>query len=156
MSKPLPMTSSRPYLLRAMYQWILDNDMTPYLLVDASHPDVRVPSQVVKEGKVVLNLAPTAISGLELGNDAVSFLTRFSGVSHSVQVPIGSAQAIYAQENGQGMMFSAEEGNTSGDSRPETATGSGDGQQPHNEQATTNPGKPAKAGHKAPHLRVIK
>lgn len=103
-----PMSSNRPYLVRAIYQWVSDNGLTPYLLVDARQPDVVVPSSAVKDGQVVLNIAMRAVSDLDLGNDRIRFMARFSGVSQQVVVPIGAVLAIYAQENGQGMMFPAE------------------------------------------------
>lgn len=97
------MTSHRPYLLRALYEWITDNGMTPHILVDASMPGVRVPAHTVKDGRVVLNIADRAVARLELDNDAVRFTARFGGVSHPVQVPVGAVLAIYARETGQGM-----------------------------------------------------
>ncbi|MBS0569945.1 MAG: ClpXP protease specificity-enhancing factor [Proteobacteria bacterium] len=102
------MTSNRPYLLRAMYDWISDNGLTPYILVDAAAPGVDVPQSAVKDGRVVLNVAARAVAQLELGMDRVRFLARFSGVSRSVEAPMQAILAIYAHENGQGMMFPAE------------------------------------------------
>ncbi|MCK7592564.1 ClpXP protease specificity-enhancing factor [Pseudomarimonas salicorniae] len=99
------MTSNRPYLVRAMYEWISDNALTPYLLVDAGIEGVQVPSQAVKDGRVVLNIAGRAVAQLELGNDEIRFMARFSGVSQSVRVPMPAVLAIYAQETGQGMML---------------------------------------------------
>ena len=97
------MTSHRPYLLRALWEWIADNGMTPHLLVDATQPGVRVPPHTIKDGKVVLNIADRAVVKLEMGNDAVSFSARFAGVSHAVVVPVAAILAIYARETGQGM-----------------------------------------------------
>ena len=102
------MTSNRPYLVRAMYQWVSDNGLTPYLLVDARLPGVMVPPASVKDGQIVLNIAMRAVSDLDLGNEQITFLARFGGVSQQVRVPMGAVLAIYAQENGQGMMFPAE------------------------------------------------
>lgn len=99
------MSSNRPYLIRAMYEWISDNGMTPHLLVDAGKEGVEVPSAAVKDGRVVLNVASRAVAQLELGNQWIRFMARFSGVSHSVQVPVPAVDAIYAQETGQGMML---------------------------------------------------
>ena len=104
------MTSSRPYLLRAMYDWISDNGLTPHLLVDATRPGVQVPPQSVKDGQVVLNVAMRAVANLDLGDDRIRFQARFGGVSQAVVCPIGAVLAIYARENGQGMMFSADDG----------------------------------------------
>ncbi|MEH6415438.1 ClpXP protease specificity-enhancing factor [Pseudomonas sp. CGJS7] len=97
------MTSHRPYLLRALYEWIADNGMTPHLLVDATRPAVQVPAHAVKDGKIVLNVAARAVSHLEMGNDFIRFSARFGGVSHPVSVPVGAVLAIYARETGQGM-----------------------------------------------------
>lgn len=102
------MSSNRPYLLRAMLEWICDNDLTPYLLVDAAAGGVRVPPSAVKDGRVVLSIAPRAVAQLTIGNDVVTFLARFGGVSQSIEIPVFAVLAIYAQENGQGMMFPAE------------------------------------------------
>ena len=99
------MTSNRPYLLRALHQWIQDNDMTPHVLVDASEDGVDVPASAVRGDKVVLNLSPHAVRGLNIENDWLFFTARFSGQSAAVQVPVGAVLAIYAKENGQGMMF---------------------------------------------------
>ena len=104
----MDMTSTRPYLIRGIYDWIIDNRCTPYLLVDAKAFGVRVPRQAIKEGQVLLNIAPHAIDRLELGLDEVRFNARFSGVSQSIVAPVSAILAIYAQENGQGMMFPAE------------------------------------------------
>lgn len=102
------MSSNRPYLLRAIHEWINDNGLTPYLLVEADAPGVRVPPAAVKDGKVVLSVASRAVARLDIGMETVSFLARFGGVSHSVELPVAAVLAIYAQENGQGMMFPAE------------------------------------------------
>ncbi|MEO8461028.1 MAG: ClpXP protease specificity-enhancing factor [Dokdonella sp.] len=99
------MSSNRPYLLRALYDWISDNDLTPYLLVDANVPGVRAPPGIAKDGRIVLNIVARAVTKLELGNEVVSFHARFGGVSQAVIVPMAAILAIYAQENGQGMMF---------------------------------------------------
>jgi len=107
------MTSNRPYLLRAMYEWIADNGMTPYILVDANAPGVKVPKVAIKDGRVVLNVAARAVAQLELGADRVRFMARFSGVSQAVEAPMPAVLAIYAQENGQGMMFPVEDESSS-------------------------------------------
>jgi stringent starvation protein B len=99
------MSSNRPYLLRALYEWIGDNQMTPHLLVDASRDGVQVPASAVKDGRVVLNVAARAVSQLDLGNREIRFLARFGGVSQTVIVPVSAVLAIYAQETGQGMML---------------------------------------------------
>ena len=97
------MTSHRPYILRALYEWIADNGMTPHVLVDAGVAGVRVPPHVVKDGRVVLNIAERAVAKLELGDDALRFSARFGGVSQNVVVPVPAVIAVYARETGQGM-----------------------------------------------------
>jgi stringent starvation protein B len=99
------MGSNRPYLLRALNEWINDNGMTPYLLVDAGREGVQVPPSTIKDGRVVLNIAPRAVAQLVIDNREVRFMARFGGVSQSVIVPVGAVLAIYAQETGQGMML---------------------------------------------------
>lgn len=99
------MTSTRPYLIRAMYDWIVDNGMTPHLLVDSQQDDVDVPRQYEQEGKIVLNISPTATQNLDVNNDAVTFEARFDGEPTTVYIPISYVLAIYTRENGQGMMF---------------------------------------------------
>lgn len=128
------MSSNRPYLIRAMYEWISDNGLTPYLLVDAAQEGVEVPGSAVKDGKVVLNVAGRAVAQLELGNQWVSFKARFGGVSHSVLVPVSAVDAVYAHETGQGMMLP-----------------------PDAEPGAPTPEPPDKEPIKrAPHLRVVK
>ena len=102
------MTSSRPYLIRALYQWIVDNGVTPYILVDAAYQDVEVPKQYIQDNKIVLNIAPMAVQGLVLGDRDITFNARFGGQPTDVYVPTDAVLAIYARENGQGMMFSEE------------------------------------------------
>jgi stringent starvation protein B len=99
------MTSNRPYLLRAVHEWICDNGLTPHIVVDAGKPGVQVPPQAISDGRIVLNLAPRAVAHLEIGNDAITFMARFGGVSQTVNVPVAAVQAIYARENGQGMLL---------------------------------------------------
>lgn len=102
------MTPRRPYLVRAFYDWLVDNDLTPHLVVDATLPGVQVPMEFVSDGQIVLNIAPRAVGNLELGNEAISFNARFSGRPHSVIVPLYAVMAIYARENGAGTMFEPE------------------------------------------------
>jgi stringent starvation protein B len=102
------MTSNRPYLIRALYEWITDNGLTAHLLVNAEWPDVAVPRQYIQEGRIVLNINPSAVSGLRLGNDLIEFSARFGGAPFSVRVPPPAVMAIYARESGQGMVFSDE------------------------------------------------
>ncbi|MGD2112313.1 MAG: ClpXP protease specificity-enhancing factor [Gammaproteobacteria bacterium] len=104
------MNSSRPYLVRAIHEWILDNSMTPHLLVDINGEGVDIPNQQGQNGKIVLNVSPAAVEGLDLGNDAIAFRARFGGIATDVYVPVDSVLAIYAKENGRGMVFSDQEG----------------------------------------------
>lgn len=126
------MISNRPYLLRALYDWILDNDMTPHLVVDTTVAGVQVPTDHIEDNQIVLNVLPAAVRDLQLGNDAVSFNARFNGRAQAVYVPIQSVIAIYARENGKGLIFPEEI-----DTDEET---SGD----------------VKAADRKPHLKVIK
>ncbi|HEX9206823.1 MAG TPA: ClpXP protease specificity-enhancing factor [Steroidobacteraceae bacterium] len=99
------MKARRPYLLRAIHEWISDSLCTPHLVVDADVAGVEVPRQYVKDGKIVLNVSWNATANLKLGNDEVSFSGRFGGASMSVRVPLAAVLAIYARETGQGMIF---------------------------------------------------
>lgn len=103
------MTSSRPYLVRALYEWIVDNNMTPYLLVDANYEAVQVPHQYIEDGKIVLNISPQATENLIMGNQNLEFSARFSGKEVLISVPSLAVLGIYARENGQGMLFADEE-----------------------------------------------
>jgi stringent starvation protein B len=144
------MTSNRPYLIRAIYEWINDNGMTPYLLVDAAHPGVVVPAQAIKDGRIVLNVAARAVTQLSLGDQEIYFLARFGGVSQSVRVPVAAVQAVYAQESGQGMAL------------PEEAIGqtlpprhdSKQADDPDGPPDTTPPG--GDSARRGPHLRIVK
>jgi len=102
---PTEMSSSRPYLLRALYDWIVDNGATPQILVDALADELQVPENVLSGNKIVLNISPGAVRDLDMDNEYVSFVARFSGVSQGVIVPVEAVLAVYARENGQGMMF---------------------------------------------------
>lgn len=103
------MTPSRPYIMRALYEWIVDNGCTPYVLVDATFDNVLVPEQYVKDGQIVLNISPTAVMDLNISNDAVAFNGRFGGVATDIYVPVSAVIGIYARENGQGMVFEPEQ-----------------------------------------------
>ncbi|MDN3559413.1 ClpXP protease specificity-enhancing factor [Vreelandella neptunia] len=102
------MKSSRPYLARALYEWLLDNELTPYLVVDATLPGVEVPRQFVQNGQIVLNVAPTAVRDLFMENQAIGFNARFGGQPMQVMIPTEALIAIYARENGAGMVFGHE------------------------------------------------
>jgi len=101
-----PVPSTRPYLIRALFEWCLDSGFTPYLAVQADE-GVQVPREFVKNGEIVLNISPDATSGLHIGNEWVEFKARFNGVARDILVPVGHVLAIYARENGQGMAFPA-------------------------------------------------
>ncbi|ATM76738.1 MULTISPECIES: ClpXP protease specificity-enhancing factor [Serratia] len=102
------MTPRRPYLLRAFYDWLLDNQLTPHLVVDVMRPDVQVPMEFARDGQIVLNIAPRAVGNLQLGDDEVTFNARFGGVPRQVLVPMAAVLAIYARENGAGTLFEPE------------------------------------------------
>lgn len=112
------MSASRPYIMRALYEWIVDNDCTPYLLVDATRPGVEVPSQYVKDGQIVLNVSPSAVIDLSIGNEWVSFNGRFGGTPTDILAPVTAIIGIHARENGQGMVFEPEEVPESPDDPP--------------------------------------
>ena len=105
----MTMSSSVPYLLRAINEWILDNNLTPYLIVDANIDETSVPLDYVKDGQIVLNISPTAIRDLVMGDEFVAFSGRFGGVPHEIFVPIDAVMGIVAKENGEGMWFPREE-----------------------------------------------
>lgn len=105
----LQLSPTRPYLTRALYEWICDNQLTPYLLVDATKKDTMVPVQYVQDGQIVLNIAPHATHALHMSNDAITFSARFGGVSQNLYIPFSAVLGIYARENGQGMFYDPEE-----------------------------------------------
>lgn len=140
----MSMTSSRPYLLRALYEWILDNDCTPYIVVNAYAENVQVPQEYVKDGQIILNISPAAVHALQMNDDALDFNGRFSGIPTPVYVPVSAIMGIYARENGQGMVFETEPSPP----RP-----------PAPRRDPSGPEKPAaaiKAGVSRPSLRVVK
>lgn len=104
----MTMSSNKPYFIRAIYDWIVDNELTPYLLVDAEHPDVEVPQDFVNAGRIVLNISPKACRGLHLENDRILFTARFSGQTIQIFLAPAAVLAIYAKENGRGMEFGPE------------------------------------------------
>ena len=114
------MNSSRPYLMRAMYEWIVDNNLTPYLLLNAGEPDVQVPVEHINNGKIILNMDPSAVQDLDMSGTEVSFNARFSGKPTWICVPVSAALAIYARENGRGMVFNDD------DESPTDPAGGGD------------------------------
>jgi stringent starvation protein B len=135
------MTSNRPYLIRALYEWLLDNGLTPHLLVDAGHKSVVVPQQFVEDGRIVLNINPSAVMNLVMSNEMISFNARFGGRETDVFVPPLAVLGIYARENGRGMLF-PDELEEVGDDEPDD----------------TNPTGPAGSpkGKGRPSLKVVK
>jgi stringent starvation protein B len=119
------MTSNRPYLIRALYEWLVDNNLTPHLLVEANANDVTVPTQFIEDGKIVLNIGPAAVRHLEMGNERICFEARFGGSPMQVAFPPAAVLGIYARENGRGMLFPEEQAEASGsasDDEPEPPT----------------------------------
>ena len=147
-----PMTSQRPYILRALYEWVVDNGMTPHVLVDARVPGVRVPPHTVKDGQVVLNIAERAVARLEMDNDGLRFSARFGGVSQMVVVPMAAIIAIYARETGQGMALPPDlvvDDDVQADGTPDDAMAMVE----QDAQAPDDVPEPPKRG---PHLRIVK
>jgi stringent starvation protein B len=103
------MTSNRPYLIRALFEWIIDNDCTPYLIVSTRVPGVSVPEGHVENQRIVLNISPQAVRNLDMGNQLIEFDGRFSGRPYHVSTPVGAVMAIYAKETGQGTAFEVED-----------------------------------------------
>lgn len=122
-----------------MHEWIVDSDMTPHIIADAGHPDIVVPDSAIQDGKVVLNISPTAVRDLLIDGDFLSFVARFAGVSQAVTVPTVAVRAIYARENGRGMMFGEDEDHD------------------YNDSADADSGsKPEQKKRSGPNLRVVK
>ena len=105
----MAMTSNRPYLIRALFDWIVDNDLTPHISVNAMAVGVEVPQSYVSEGQIVLNIAPRAVMDFDMNNERIIFNGRFGGIPTDIHVPVHAVMGIYAQENGQGMVFAPEE-----------------------------------------------
>ena len=141
----------RPYLLRAYYDWLVDNSFTPYLVVDATYLGVNVPVEYVKDGQIVLNLSANATGNLQLANDFIQFNARFKGVSRELYIPMGAALAIYARENGDGVMFEPEEVYDELNSEPDTEQPTGF------HEAVDSPRKreEKKRTKSASHLRIV-
>lgn len=133
------MTPSRPYLIRGLYEWIVDNGCTPHLLVNAEGEGIDAPLEFADAGQLVLNVAPGAVRGLSMGNERIGFSARFGGQARTVDVPVREVMAVYARENGRGMLFTPEDGD--GDGPP---PGGGEG------------GPSEGTGKAQPGLRVVK
>lgn len=147
------MTSYRPYLLRALWEWIADNGMTPHILVDATRPGVQVPAHTVKDGRVVLNIADQAVGKLHMGNEAIAFHARFGGISHAVTVPVPAVLAIYARETGQGMAM-PDDPTVAADAAD--AAESAAAEVPTTDPPTDPPDDGPPAPRRVGHLRVVK
>jgi stringent starvation protein B len=142
----LPDLSRRPYLLRAMLDWIVDCGYTPHLIVDATPEVVRVPRQFVKEGRIVLNISASATQAFQIGAAAVEFSARFGGISHAIRVPVEYVLGIYARETGQGMVFTEDPGSMPAEAG--AATGP--------ETEPPEPPAPAPDRPRRPSLKVVK
>lgn len=131
------MVSTRPYLIRAIHEWAADNNLTPHLLVDTTQVDVSVPTEFIEDNKIILNIATGAVANLILGDDFISFSARFAGVAREIFVPVLAVRAVYARENGMGIVLP--------DDPEQEATTSIDGSSP-----------PASTPPKGSHLKIIK
>ena len=136
------MTSSKPYLIRAMHEWLVDNELTPYLMVDVTAAECQVPLDYVEDDRIILNVSPRAVRSLVMDNNEVAFDARFSGVVYTIIVPVNAVLAIYASENGRGMVFDSEEENG--------------GQNDAADGAVDIEGMPQPDKSKKPNLRVVK
>ena len=137
-------SAQRPYLLRAMHEWMTDNALTPHIVVDATVADLNLSPEHIRDNKVFLNVSYAATRGLVIGNEAVTFEARFNGVPTALNVAVDAVLGIYARENGQGMVFSEESGPSGDDSGPGGGPGTGSGK-----DSVSGGGKP-------PKLRVVK
>lgn len=135
------MTSNKPYFIRALYEWILDNECTPYIVVAVDYPNVSVPLEFATDGQVTLSMSPTAVRSFSMENDFIAFSARFSGVPRDLMIPMGSVLAIFAKENGQGMAFEV---------TPPT-----DDPEPHKLSSVPSTPAPIKPGKKS-HLKIVK
>ncbi|EOW6735277.1 ClpXP protease specificity-enhancing factor [Cronobacter dublinensis] len=154
----------RPYLLRAFYEWLLDNQLTPHLVVDVTLPGVLVPMEYARDGQIVLNIAPRAVGNLELANDEVRFNARFGGIPRQVTVPLAAVLAVYARENGAGTMFEPEAAydeamaslnDENSAEEPETVMSVIDGDKPDDAEDNGPDDEPPPRGGR-PALRVVK
>jgi len=142
------MISTKPYFFRAIYQWAADNGFTPQIVVDAAVPGVTVPRQYVKDGQIVLNISPGAVSNFTMDNERLSCAARFSGRSLKVDIPLDAVLAIYARETGHGIYF-----------KPDSGAGAGAGGGDESAAATSAPPpavRPAKPQPQRPHLQLVK
>ncbi|NKB46183.1 MAG: ClpXP protease specificity-enhancing factor [Legionellales bacterium] len=122
------MTSSKPYLIRAIYQWIVDNELTPYIVINCEMEGVQVPEQFIEDGRIVFNIAEQACRGLNMTNERIVFSASFNGNPMQIHTPPSAVMAIYAKENGRGMVFTEDDDDNNG----------GDGESPSSNHATTS------------------
>jgi stringent starvation protein B len=149
------MNSSVPYLIRAINEWILDNDCTPYMIVDATMDDVSVPLEHVKDGQIVLNISPQAIRNLSISGEYVMFSGRFAGIAHEVYAPIGAVMGIITKENGEGMWFPRDEEDAP-DPRPDGRSPGDDPAQGPSSRKSSTEGQSQKTKKGPPSLKVVK
>jgi len=154
----VPIISTRPYLMRAIHEWIIDNGWTPYLLVDAEADGVRIPQGYTKDGQIVFNTSYSATKNLTLGNEGVTFGGRFNGVSTFVSIPIHAVLAVYAKETGAGMAFHEEPPEKGGEKEGEALPkkeGSGK-EKPEKAKEESSPEPPTPGKPSRPVLRIVK
>jgi stringent starvation protein B len=135
-------SSQRPYLVRAMHEWMTDAGKTPHLVIDASVPGVQIPAEHVKDGKIVLNSSYSATKNLVIGNDVVELEARFGGRPYQISAPIDAVLGIYARETGEGMLFTDQEDGGNGAVLPDSNDDDGP--------------EPSPAGPGRSHLRIVK
>jgi len=146
------MTSTRPYLIRSFYEWIVDNNCTPHIVVNAEYLGADVPREYIEGGQIVLNIAMSAVQALSLGNDTITFQARFNGKARYVSIPVNAVMAIYARENGRGMVFTEDEHED--DDEPPPPLEIMDGQP--SSRGKSGGGKSTSSGGRPPHLTVVK
>lgn len=143
------MLSTKPYLFKAFYEWIVDNEWTPYIVINVDYLGVKVPKQYVEDGQIVLNIAPEAVLDFSLTKQAVDFKARFSGVLHPIYVPIAAIVSVYARENGHGIFFDEEANDLEANDLEESEE---EGTQQSKAQASQKGNKKSKGGH----LTIVK
>ena len=144
----MQLTSNKPYLLNAIYDWVVDNDATPHVVIFADNTQVLVPHQFVDDGKIILNVSPTAAQNLTIDQDGFSFSARFGGKPYNIYAPLNAVMALYASENGEGMSFDIEaEEDTPPPKGPEVVSDKSDSKKPNNK---------SKKKSKRPALKVVK
>ena len=112
------MTSSKPYMIRAIYEWIVDNHKIPYIVVNSNSDNIKIPMQYAENGRIILNISPNAAAKLQMDNDVITFSARFSGAPMNVVIPTSAVLAIYAKETGAGMVFEEEDDSSGGNPPP--------------------------------------